>query len=131
RWLRDKVPQAAEGLSVRQFQGGMSNPTYLLDTGSGARFVLRKKPPGRLLPKAHAVDREHRVMQALAETPDPASRLLAYCEDHIVIGGEFFVIEHVDGRIITSPGMRPVARGERPELAFSLIDEQAHLHRVD
>jgi len=131
RWLRDKVPQAAEGLSVRQFQGGMSNPTYLLDTGSGARFVLRKKPPGKLLPKAHAVDREHRVMQALADTPVPAPRMLAYCDDPAVIGAEFFVMEHVDGRIITSPGMGPVARGERPELAFSLIDTLALLHRVD
>src|SRR5690606_14973883 len=80
-WLREVLPQAAGGLSVRQFQGGMSNPTYLLSTVSGERFVMRKKPPGKLLPRAHAVDREHRVMQALAATPVPAPRMLAYCDD--------------------------------------------------
>ncbi len=130
-WLREALPQAAEGLSVRQFQGGMSNPTYLLTTASGERFVLRKKPSGKLLPRAHAVDREHRVMQALAGTPVPAPRMLAYCDDPAVIGAEFFVMEHVDGRIIPSAGMGPVPRDERPALAFSLIDTLALLHRVD
>lgn len=130
-WLGKVAPQAAEGLSVRQFQGGMSNPTYLLTTASGERFVLRKKPPGKLLPRAHAVDREHRVMQALADTPVPAPRMVAYCDDPAVIGAEFFVMEHVEGRIIPSPGMGPVPREERPVLAWSLIDTLALLHRVD
>lgn len=130
-WLRDAAPQAAEGLSVRQFQGGMSNPTYLLEAASGERFVLRKKPPGKLLPRAHAVDREHRVMQALAGTPVPAPRMLAYCDDPGVIGAEFFVMEHVAGRIVPSASMGPLPRRERPLLARSLIDTLALVHRVD
>ena len=130
-WLREALPEAAEGLALRQFQGGMSNPTYLLESASGRRYVLRKKPPGKLLARAHAVDREYRVMRALATTPVPAPRMLAYCDDPAVIGAEFFVMEHVDGRIIPSPGMGPVPRSERPALAFSLIDTLAALHCVD
>src|SRR5690606_31464371 len=125
------VPAAADGLAVRQYQGGMSNPTYLLESASGERFVLRKKPPGKLLDRAHAVDREHRVMQALAQTAVPAPRMLAYCDDPAVIGAEFVVMEHVDGRVIASAGMGAVPRAERPALAFSLIDTLALLHRVD
>ena len=130
-WLRESLPEAAEGLKVRQFQGGMSNPTYLLENAIGRRYVMRKKPPGKLLARAHAVDREYRVMQALASTPVPAPRMLAYCDDPAVIGAEFFVMEHVEGRIIASPGMGPVPRAERPALAFSLVDTLAALHRVD
>lgn len=130
-WLRDTVPQAAEGLTVHQFQGGMSNPTYLLTTASGARYILRKKPPGKLLPKAHAVDREHRVMQALADTQVPVPRMVAYCDNPDVIGAEFFVMEYIEGRIIPSPAMGAIPRAERPALAHSLIDTLALLHRVD
>ncbi len=130
-WLCGTLPEAADGLTVRQFQGGMSNPTYMLSTVTGRRLVLRKKPPGKLLPKAHAVDREHRVMQALADTPVPVPRMLAYCDDPDVIGAEFFVMEHVDGRIIPSPAMGPVPRAERPALARSLVDTLARLHGVD
>lgn len=130
-WLREAVPEAAEGLTVHQFQGGMSNPTYLLETASGTRFVLRKKPPGKLLPKAHAVDREHRVMQALADTPVPTPRMVAYCDDPAVIGAEFFVMQYIEGRIIPSPAMDPIPRAERPVLAYSLIDTLALLHGVD
>ncbi|MCH8503827.1 MAG: phosphotransferase family protein [Ectothiorhodospiraceae bacterium] len=130
-WLSHCLPEAANGLTVRQFQGGMSNPTYLLTTATGKRFVLRKKPPGKLLPKAHAVDREHRVMQALADTSVPVPRMLAYCDDPGVSGAEFFVMDYVEGRIIPSPAMEPVPRTERPALAYSLVDTLARLHGVD
>lgn len=130
-WLRKTAPEAAEGLAVHQFQGGMSNPTYLLTAKSGKRFILRKKPPGKLLPKAHAVDREHRVMHALADTPVPVPRMVAYCDDPEVIGAEFFVMEYVEGRIIASPAMEPIPREERTATAYSQIDTLAKLHRVD
>lgn len=130
-WLRDALPEAAQGLTVEQFQGGMSNPTYLITSASGKRYVLRKKPPGKLLPKAHAVDREHAVMHALADTGVPVPRMLAYCEDPEVIGAEFFVMEFVEGRIIPPPSMDPVAREERPAIAHALIDTLAQLHSVD
>ena len=130
-WLSKMTPQASDGLTVQQFQGGMSNPTYLLTAKSGTRFILRKKPPGKLLPKAHAVDREHRVMQALADTPVPVPRMVAYCDDPAVIGAEFYVMEYVEGRIIPSPGMEPIARAERPAVAYAQIDTLAALHKVD
>lgn len=131
RWLSGPVPEAAKGLRIQQFQGGMSNPTYLLRLASGRKLVLRKKPPGALLPKAHAVDREYRVMHALRATPVPTPRMIAYCDDPGVLGAEFFVMEHVEGRIIPAPAMGPVPRPQRPALAHSLIDTLANLHNVD
>ncbi|MGH1423289.1 MAG: phosphotransferase family protein [Pseudooceanicola sp.] len=130
-WLSDPLPEARDGLEVAQFQGGMSNPTFLLTTAAGSKFVLRKKPPGKLLPKAHAVDREYRVMGALGQTNVPAPRMLAYCDDPTVIGAEFYVMHYVDGRVITSTAMDPVARPDRVPLMHSLVDTLAHLHAVD
>lgn len=130
-WLSSVLPEAANGLDVRQFQGGMSNPTFLLTTTSGKRFVLRKKPPGKLLPKAHAIDREYRVMRALGPTNVPAPEMLVYCEDPSVIGAEFFVMHYMEGRIIPSPAMGPVPRDQRKLLSNSLVDTLADLHGVD
>lgn len=130
-WLRREVPEAGEGLSVRQFQGGMSNPTYLLTTPAETRYVLRKKPPGDLLPKAHAVDREFRVMQALHNTDVPVPGMVAYCDDPDVIGAEFFVMQHVEGRIIPADDMGSVTAEERTPLSRSLINTLGSLHRVD
>ena len=130
-WLRERLDLASGPLVVRQFQGGMSNPTYLIADAAGARYVLRKKPPGKLLPRAHAVDREYRVMNALAGTAAPAPRMLAYCDDAAVIGSEFYVMEFVDGRIVTSYAMEPVPQKDRPRFAESLIDTLAALHLVD
>ncbi|MBL4827170.1 MAG: phosphotransferase family protein [Spongiibacteraceae bacterium] len=130
-WLRTVAPDICEGLTVQQFQGGMSNPTYFLSTASGVNYVLRKKPPGKLLPKAHAVDREHRVMQALADTAVPVPQMVAYCDDPSVIGAEFFVMQYIDGCIVPSPMMEPLPREQRPAMAFSLIDTIAVLHCVD
>lgn len=131
RWLTATLPEAARGVTIRQFQGGMSNPTYRLSLHSGRSLVLRKKPPGDLLPKAHAIDREYRIMTALADTPVPVPDMIAYCDDPSVIGAEFFVMDHVAGRIIPRPAMEPVPRADRPALAFSLIDTLADLHSVD
>lgn len=131
RWLAGALPEAGAGLQVAQFQGGMSNPTFLLTTRSGRRYVLRKKPPGKLLPKAHAIDREFRVMQALGPTAVPTPEMIAYCDDPAVIGAEFFVMGHVDGRIVPMPAMDPIPRSQRVPLAHALVDTLATLHRVD
>lgn len=130
-WLQDRVPEGIAGLVVQQFQGGMSNPTYLLTLPSGTRMVLRKKPPGRLLPKAHAIDREYRILAALAPTVVPTPRVIAYCDDPGVIGAEFFVMEYLEGRIIADRAMAPVPRPDRPALAYALIDTLADLHLLD
>src|SRR5437899_720375 len=97
-WLRGHVAGFAGPLAAERFAGGQSNPSYKLTAGSGL-YVLRRKPPGPLLPSAHAVDREFRVMRALAETAVPVPRVYALCQDDAVIGSAFYVMEHLDGRI--------------------------------
>src|SRR5699024_6114954 len=86
-------------LEVEQFKGGQSNPTYLLHAGGG-RYVLRRKPPGKLLPSAHAVDREYRVITALADTDVPVPRTYCLCEDEAVIGSTFYIMEYKQGRVL-------------------------------
>ena len=130
-WLEPHLPAARGGVSVKQFQGGMSNPTYRLQLADRSRYVLRKKPPGKLLPKAHQIDREYRVMHALRDTDVPVPQMIAMCDDPEVIGAEFFVMEHVEGRIVAHPAMPTIDREHRRDLWISLTDTLAALHRVD
>lgn len=130
-WLAPHLSDARHGLTLRQFQGGMSNPTYQIVLGTGARYVLRKKPPGKLLPKAHQIDREYKVMDALRDTGVPVPQMIAMCEDVDVIGAEFFVMEHVEGRIVTHPAMPTVNREDRKALWMSMTDTLAALHSVN
>src|SRR5437868_3610385 len=107
-WLRDHVEGFCGPVAAERFAGGQSNPTYRLSAASG-QYVLRRKPPGALLPSAHAVDREFRVMRALAETPVPVPRVYALCEDDAVIGSAFYVMEHLDGRIFWDQRLPEIA----------------------
>jgi aminoglycoside phosphotransferase (APT) family kinase protein len=119
-----------EPFSILQFEGGQSNPTFLLDCGDH-KYVLRKKPPGKLLPSAHQVDREYRVMKALEGTDVPVPKMYLLCEDEQVIGTTFFVMEYVKGRLfgnVTLPGMSPA---ERRAIYFEMIRVLAALHSVD
>src|SRR2546426_6789486 len=84
---------------IEQFKGGQSNPTYRLTDAAGRRYVLRRKPPGKLLPSAHAVDREFRVISALNKTDVPTPRAYALCEDAGVVGTPFYIMEYCDGRV--------------------------------
>jgi aminoglycoside phosphotransferase (APT) family kinase protein len=129
-WLAPRIPAAADGLTVRQFEGGQSNPTFLLEA-AGQRWVLRKKPPGVLLPSAHLVEREARVLAALAGTAVPVPRLVAYCADPAVIGSEFMVLEYIDGRILRDPSLPGMAPAERTAIYEAAIDTLADLHAVD
>ena len=104
RYLATHINGFAGPLSVRQFKGGQSNPTYLLET-PGRRYVLRRKPPGKLLPSAHAVDREYRVISALRTQSFPVSEPLVYCADESVAGTPFYVMGFVDGRVFWEPQM--------------------------
>lgn len=129
-YLRGRGLRCEAPLVVEQFQGGQSNPTYRVTAGD-ARYVLRRKPPGKLLPSAHAVDREHRVMSALRATDVPVPKMLALCEDESVIGTAFYVMEHVEGRILwdpSLPGMTPAERGAHYDALGGVL---ASLHRVD
>jgi aminoglycoside phosphotransferase (APT) family kinase protein len=118
------------GVSVRQFEGGQSNPTFLLER-AGERFVLRKKPPGKLLRSAHQVDREYRVMSALRDSDVPVPETIALCEDEAVLGTTFFVMRHVPGRVIPDPQLPGFAPDERRALYDDLARVLAALHTVD
>jgi aminoglycoside phosphotransferase (APT) family kinase protein len=130
RYLDGHLDGVAERFDVRQFQGGQSNPTYLITTGAG-RFVLRKKPPGKLLPKAHAIEREYRVMKALADTDVPVPRMRLLCEDESIVGTPFFVMDFIDARVETDPGLAGMIRTERRPLYRSAVATLATLHTVE
>ncbi|PUE48125.1 phosphotransferase family protein [Limnohabitans sp. 2KL-1] len=129
-WMQSHVPGFSGTLDVAQFKGGQSNPTFLLTAG-GRRYVLRRKPMGELLPSAHAVDREFRVIQALANTDVPVARAHALCEDPDVIGSAFYVMDHVEGRIFWDPTLPGIDPGERSAIFDELNRVQAALHRID
>ena len=130
RWLAAHVAGYRGPLQVERFAGGQSNPTYRLTAASG-RYVLRKKPEGVLLPSAHAVDREYRVMTALRDTPLPVPRSFGYCDDVSVIGTPFFVMDCVEGRIFWDPALPELSRDERAALWDDINRVVAELHRVD
>ena len=130
RFLSDNVAGFRGPLAAERFAGGQSNPTYRLRARSG-EYVLRKKPPGPLLPSAHAVDREFRVMQALAATAVPVPRVHALCEDEAVTGSAFYVMEHLDGRICWDQRLPGVAPDERGAMFASMNRVIADLHSVD
>ena len=129
-WLRDQVAGFRGPVAARRFAGGQSNPTYRLTAASGD-YVLRRKPPGPLLPSAHAVDREFRVMRALADTAVPVPRVDALCEDDAVIGSAFYVMEFLDGRIFWEQHLPEVAPAERGMMFDSMNAVIAALHSVD
>jgi len=131
RWMADHVPNASGPLTVSQFKGGQSNPTYRIDTPSGRSFVLRRKPPGKLLPGAHAVDREARVMGALGRQGFPVPHVYGVCDDESVIGTPFFLMDLVDGRIIWEATFPGLAKADRA-LHFDAMNATiARLHSFD
>ncbi|WP_114228731.1 MULTISPECIES: phosphotransferase [Sphingomonas] len=130
RWMAEHVPGFAGPLTVRQFAGGQSNPTYQLGTPDGA-FVLRRKPPGKLLPGAHAIDREYRVLSALGAQGFAVPRVYALCEDEGVIGTAFYVMDMVPGRIVWEarfPGLEPADRAAHFDAMNATM---AQLHSYD
>jgi aminoglycoside phosphotransferase (APT) family kinase protein len=116
--------------SVRQFDGGQSNPTYLIEASSG-KYVLRRKPPGVLLPSAHAVDREFRVIRALLDTAVPVPKALCYCDDDSVIGTVFYVMDYVPGEIYRDPDLPQMTPPQRAKIYDELNRVIAALHCVD
>ena len=129
-WLADRAEQHAPIRSATKFPGGQSNPTYRL-TGASGDLVLRRKPFGKLLPSAHAVDREFRVISALHEAGLPVPRPIALCEDESVTGSVFYLMQMVEGRTFwdgTVPGASPQERGG---IYRSLVDALADLHNLD
>lgn len=129
-WLRAEVEGFEGPLEIAQFKGGQSNPTYRLST-PGRRYVLRRKPPGKLLPSAHAVDREFRVIAALHPTGFPVARPYALCVDEAVIGTVFYVMEEVEGRIFWDGRLPELAPVERGAVYRAEIETLARLHAIE
>ncbi|KAI1807156.1 acyl-CoA dehydrogenase family member 11 [Daldinia bambusicola] len=135
RYIAQNVPEIKLPLDVKQFGFGQSNPTYQLTSPDQKRYVLRKKPAGKLLSQAaHKVEREHRVIAALQPTPVPVPRAFALCADPAVLGTPFYIMSFVDGRIIHDPSMpSPHAKSpqERERLWRAAVESLAALHAVD
>jgi aminoglycoside phosphotransferase (APT) family kinase protein len=129
-WMREHLPDSDGPVSVRQFESGQSNLTYLLSTPA-RNYVLRRKPPGKLLKSAHAIDREFLVMGKLASTGFPVPRPLAYCEDESITGTSFYVMEHVPGRVFADCSMPDLSPAERGHIYDSVNETLARLHKVD
>jgi aminoglycoside phosphotransferase (APT) family kinase protein len=132
--LEDFLKKRLEGfrgpLQIEQFKGGQSNPTYRITAG-GKRYALRRKPPGKLLPSAHAVDREFKVIQALHSVGFPVARPYVLCEDDAVIGTAFYLMDCVDGRILWDQSLPGMSRAERRAIWEELNRVIALLHSID
>lgn len=129
-YLKENVDGFKGPLTVSQFQGGQSNPTFLLSTPE-REYVMRKKPPGNLLPSAHAVDREYRVISALQNTDVPVPKTYCLCEDDSIIGTAFYIMEKVEGRIILSPEIPGADPRLRAGLYDAMNDALAKMHTVN
>lgn len=130
RYLEKHIDGFRGPLRAEKFAGGQSNPTYLLTADSG-RYVLRRKPPGALLKSAHAVDREFRVMKALANTPVPVPNMRLLCDDESVIGSMFYVMDFVEGRIFWNPALPEQTPDQRGAIYDAMNQVLADLHSVD
>lgn len=130
-YLKGELEGFSGRMTVRQFGYGQSNPTFLL-SGDGKEYVLRKKPPGKLLPSAHAVDREYRILKALSDTDVPVPKPYLLCEDDSIIGTSFYVMERVKGRIFRDPTASETADpNERAAIFDAMNDTLAKIHLAD
>ena len=130
-WLQAHIPGFRGTAALARFPGGQSNPTYRLTDASGTRYVLRKQPDGELLPSAHAIDREYRVIAALDGSEVPVARALCYCAEASVIGTPFYVMAYVEGRVLWDPALPGCERAERSAIYQEMNRVVAALHGVD
>jgi len=129
-WMQENVEGFEGPIAVDKFSGGQSNPTFKLTT-PGGQYVLRRKPPGKLLPGAHAIEREYRIMSALEPLGFPVPHTYGLCEDPGVVGTPFFVMDMVPGRIFWNPTFPELPVGDRRDCYESMCATIAHLHRID
>lgn len=129
-YLQQHVEDFRGPLDATKFKGGQSNPTYRIDAASGC-YVLRRKPPGKLLASAHAVDREYRVLRALRHSAVPVAQPLHLCEDDGVIGSAFYLMSYVPGRVHWDPSLPDFAPAQRETLYHAAVDTLVELARLD
>src|SRR5882672_10592827 len=125
RFLEFRIAQ------VEQFKGGQSNPTYRVSAADGKRYVLRRKPPGKLLPSAHAVEREYKVIKALHGVGFPVAKPYVLCEDESVVGTAFYVMDCVEGRVLWDQSLPGMSRAQRAAIWDELNHVIAKLHLID
>ena len=130
KYLEHKLPHSNIIKTSKKFSTGQSNPTYLLETNEH-KYVLRKQPPGKLLPSAHAVDREYRIMKALNNSEVPVPKMIHLCEDSSIIGTKFYLMEFIEGRIFWDPTLPEVNQEQRKEIYEETNRVLAALHQVD
>ena len=128
--LRHALPGVEGPMRLARIGGGQSNPTFFVDFDHRA-LVLRKQPPGELLPSAHAVDREYRVLRALAGSAVPVPRTVLYCDDREVLGTPFYLMEKLEGRVMSNYALPGIAPAERRAYYFAMAETLARLHSVD
>src|SRR5260370_6852034 len=130
RFMSQRVAGFVPPVRAEQCKGGQSNPTHRRTDGVGRRYVLRRKPPGKLLPSAHAVDREFMVISALNKTNVPTPRAYALCEDDSVVGTAFYIMEYCDGRVLWDPLLPEVAKEGRRAIYRAKFETLARLHAL-
>lgn len=130
-FLRENVPGCSGTMTIERFRGGQSNPTMLISFENGRRLVLRKKPDGTLLPSAHAVDREFRVIRALAGTEVPVPQAHVLCDDDTIVGAMFYVMDYAEGRSFWDPSLPDLSPAERRAIFDEMNRAIALLHSVD
>lgn len=129
-FLADVLGEKHQSMEIQQYEGGQSNPTFRV-TFNGQHYVLRKKPSGDLLPSAHQVNREYKVMDALADTDVPVPKMITLCEDDAVLGTSFYIMEWVDGRVLVDPLLPDETPDARKSIYQDLIDVMAKMHMVN
>ncbi len=134
QWCADEIADFGRISHIQQISGGASNPTFIVTTRDGAatrKFVLRKQPPGKLLPSAHQVDREYRIMKALSATDVPVPNVRALCMDTSVIGVTFYVMDFIEGRVFEDAQLAGFTPQQRAAVYDDLVGTLAKLHKVD
>jgi acyl-CoA dehydrogenase len=129
-YMEHVVGLTSSPLQIETLVGGQSNPTFKVISGT-KQFVLRKKPDGKLMPSAHAIDREHRVMSALTKTNVPVPNMLAYCEDETILGTPFFLMSYIDGRTFTDQSLPGLRKEDRAAIYAEMNRVLAAIHNVD
>lgn len=130
-YLRTQLPELEGEMQLERIGGGQSNPTFFVTFEKGRQLVLRKQPPGELLKSAHAVDREYRIMRALRGTAVPVPDVLLFCDDRAVVGTPFYVMERLQGRVMSDYALPDIEPEMRKNYLFAMADTLAALHAVD
>jgi aminoglycoside phosphotransferase (APT) family kinase protein len=130
KYLSAQLDLDFSGMNTQQFEGGQSNPTFMIEN-LGTKYVMRKKPPGKLLKSAHAVEREYRIMHALRDTDVPVPKMHHLCEDDSIIGTPFYLMECVEGRMCSNPHLEEFTPEDRRALFDNALGVMAALHKVD